>query len=693
MRNDDKLMYQLFAPPPSMRWRRRRAVRLLARNGSTAAVQALARACDSEPDPSVAEQACAALSRMTDQDRIDAICRVWHDGASRKRLESVVTRNGWIASGPPDVRVSTALNLNRLDVFSDADAAVIDELIIRADRADDRWQDRAVQALHSLRSPDARAAMCAAALSRQDTVALAIAVQEDYAGNSPLRAALLFLAGDFDRYTALDFDGSLLHSFNESAGPQVRDRIARTARESGQLAWIQAAVRHERSVVELSAEEWETTVALLVGGRRWAQLWRLVFQAPALWGVRIVRALGAGRWRPAVASEAAFLDALAHRAGQCRSPEPDSGSIPPLQSPYSVTEVVISTDGMLCGRVDRDWEFFWLPDGRPAGTIDVPVRGESPVLVPLSGGKGRYQVAVARRLFNEIRIGAVQETSALDVLALDLPDFFDGHMLTQDGRLCAGKTLGENGDDQAICVWQLPSGRQICTKDFLVRPPRKAVVGISATGTFLAAVNDVLHVGLWRLPSGETIDAWPKMPSETGDPGCIAVSSDGEWVAAGMGYEPELWLGRSSTSEWHRVDYPMPPVRELAIAPDSRFLVVRTEDGIEQFRLPSLRHAGAIGGKIDSMTPDARFAVGVEDRTTYRYQPRLIGEITTPLTEFDLSVLEDFWMLLPESTADEKCWGEFIAAILLWRRRHDIAVDAVTPGPEATDIELEGDAT
>src|SRR5262249_47654848 len=96
-------------------WLRRRAAKALAQDRSPEAVQALAEAVTRSDDARVCAIALETLRHLDAQPAIDAVCAVW-TATRHAVLADVLTARTWVASAPLDIRVLTALKVQRREL-------------------------------------------------------------------------------------------------------------------------------------------------------------------------------------------------------------------------------------------------------------------------------------------------------------------------------------------------------------------------------------------------------------------------------------------------------------------------------------------------------------------------------------------------------------------------------------------------
>jgi len=185
-----------------------------------------------------------------------------------------------------------------MDVLADANGQVA-RALATIEEEDPTLREQAREALLALRRPDAWEAVCGLAIEQAHPLALEVALAGGFASDPARRAVLLYLAGEFDRYAELDFDGTLLAAVHATASEGLRARLAERARESGRVQWVRVlAGRQARRIAQLSDTEWETNITVLTTAGQWDQLWRLALQAPPIWGAVMLGELGHRDWHP-----------------------------------------------------------------------------------------------------------------------------------------------------------------------------------------------------------------------------------------------------------------------------------------------------------------------------------------------------------------------------------------------------------
>jgi hypothetical protein len=211
----------------------------------------------------------------------------------------------------------------------------------------------ALRALGGVRDQPVVDAVAGAAVSTGDIRLATLLTGDGRAPSDPgPHAVLLFLAGHFDRYAELDYDGSLLRGAHTGAGETLRVRLAEKAGEAGRLEWVRAVTGDAgRRPDPLSESEWEAAVGVLEGAQEWEELWRLASDAPSTWAARILQTVGRRTWRPSAEadrSDFVKLVRLAHIASRQAVPTPGMfGDSDPriISASPPVDYVIITRDG------------------------------------------------------------------------------------------------------------------------------------------------------------------------------------------------------------------------------------------------------------------------------------------------------------------------------------------------------------
>ncbi len=260
-----------------------------------------------------------ALGALKKQPAIDAVCAVWAKTRSPAVAELMVA-NGWVASGPAELRVLSALKAGRAAEPGPGEVAPVVAATADAD-------------------PD-------------------------------------IAEGARQSYEELDFDQGLLRGAYEAAGPSLRDRLATRAREAGRRDWVSVVAGGRRAVAAMSEREWEAALSVLEGAGRGEDLWRLATEAPPCFGARMLRALDHMGWAPPAEADRPGFHALVALAAACGDRPPAlGGPLTPLATLEGHIKLVyclaVTPDGsvLASGGSDCTVRLWRLPDGAPLATL------------------------------------------------------------------------------------------------------------------------------------------------------------------------------------------------------------------------------------------------------------------------------------------------------------------------------------
>jgi WD40 repeat protein/uncharacterized protein YjbI with pentapeptide repeats len=184
-----------------------------------------------------------------------------------------------------------------------------------------------------------------------------------------------------------------------------------------------------------------------------------------------------------------------------------------------------------------------------------------------------------------------------------------------------GTTLASGGDDRAVRVWELASGRQTAT--LLGHTGWVWSVAFSPDGTTLATGDDYT-VRLWELPSGRQTAT---LTGHTGRVWSVAFSPDGTTLATGDDYTVRRWelpSGRQTATLAVHTHW----VRSVAFSPDGTTLATGGDDGtVRLWELATGRQTATLTGHTGrvwsvAFSPDGTtLATGDDDGTVRLWEP------------------------------------------------------------------------
>ncbi|MEU6717013.1 WD40 repeat domain-containing protein [Nonomuraea sp. NPDC046802] len=563
--------------------------------------------------------------------------------------------------------------------------------------ADQQVADIAAHALEAVQDQKLIDAVAEVVFSTGDERLAAMITRDGGNASDPGRQAMsLFLAGDFERYAELDFDGSLLRAVRAEAGEKLRRRLADKARAAGRVEWVRVVAGGRRE--SMSAAEWESAAGILEGAKRWEELWRLALEAPAIWAARMLRAVGNGGWRPTGDSDRAGLTELVQRASAaCAAKVPATtvfggSEAQVIRAGTQIHSLAVSPDSTLLfsgGYLSdlRSWEVHSgdpvgvLPGGKDVLTMTTTPDGK----MLITGDKGgRVKLW---RLPSGTMVDSYVQPGARRLLALALPP--------------AGDLLATGGYGKRVQLWHLSSGtlaRAVTLEADRVWVPCLAT---SRDGKMLISGGQSGRVRLWHLPTGAPIG---DLMGHSDHVSCLAITPDGALLASGS-YDNSIRLWHlPSGSPAGVLSGHTGSILSLAITPDGKLLVSAGKDRVvRMWHLPSGAPAGELRGhqgQIEclAVSPDglllASGAVSGEMRWWRRRLSKIETLVNTPVGQLTPAHVRKTEVSSKRFSADERAWLDLVAALVRWRHRHDVElVDPSRGAPEARDIELIDDAS
>ncbi|OLT12853.1 hypothetical protein BJF79_21410 [Actinomadura sp. CNU-125] len=220
---------------------------------------------------------------------VDTLWGAWFDGDPRAELLAALMSFGRPMSGPRN-RLSRTL-LEDDDALSGKRRGLLIEVAIVSDHPMGALaRDRIARTSEPSLLREGIAAALAAGTGRGRPLAGLLAARDDLPNAPVLLAELFLVGGRFDRYRALDPDGSLLATAYERAGPDRRERMRDAMLRAGDLDVVRVVAARDR-VADLDVEQRRDLARGLLDGGRWEQAWRMAQRLPLADAARVVREL------------------------------------------------------------------------------------------------------------------------------------------------------------------------------------------------------------------------------------------------------------------------------------------------------------------------------------------------------------------------------------------------------------------
>lgn len=681
-------------------WLRRYAVSILAEEDSPLSACLLAETVILNPDNRTGNAAAAVLSRLTNPAAIDAICEMW----ARMRhpaLGALLTKQNWVATKPPALKILTALQAGRLAELTEGRAEVVRPLVQAAADADSKLAGQARQTLRRLRYPAAQEALCRLVIEQDSPPAREAALEAGYLPQEPAQRALFFFFTDqWARYDSLDFDRRLLRTVYQGAAPALRQRLLERMRQAGRTEFLPIITGsdYRTRLAEMEAGEFDLLAHTLTLNREWPELWTLMFEAPFRWSRQIIKTLAGEQWRPALSEEQMLFDRLA--ALVQADPLENGGEVARLFPP-----ALLQAQARAPGRIN---DVAFAPGGRP--------------VLALGAGQGKvvlwnFQQAVREHVLNgfDHSIGSVvfnphnvlfcaERTTGGGACAIYRWDEQGLQRLGRHGdSVTALAAVGEGhvlsaGRDRRVSLWDVAARREVKQRDFSfwARALRVSPSGQEAV---------LLHEGVDLLTLPE-LRVTERGSGGTSVARCAAFSPDEQTLLVGQFNGEVIILQRKSPGPFKRPREPWPGrygrLVGLEVLPTQEAVICADAGGrIEFKRLKDYGDLGQVqspGGQVTSLhvsTDEAFMVVGSAQAalSLWDLRPlavsRLLAQPFGQASPAQISTLHTLSRLSQLSPPARRAM-EFAECILQHRFRHAIELD---DAPQIKigefDIELE----
>ncbi len=441
-------------------------------------------AASRDPDAEIAARAGYLLRHALSGAALTEFCLQW----SRSRepdLEAILVESSLVPRQPPPLRLLCALKTGNTEIPRNCPPRSLEFLMNACQDADPAIQHNARAAIRTLQAQESREAVCQLFLSGGHLEARQIALDAGYLpAKQEDRALFLFLTEQWQEYETLDFDQRMLRAVYEAAGPDLRQRIARTVQSTGRIEFLHILTGTDERLRagQMDAGEADLVVQMLAKNQNWGRLWMLAQNLNLRQSVEIVRLLTANQWSPAQPDEKQLFRQLSQNASQPLILSPEEFS---LKLPAAVPLATLKVHG----RVN-----------------DIAFSPDQPVLALATGSRKVVLWDYQRGVVRQILTGFAHSVGQAAYL--------------QDGQLiCAERTNG-GGRCEIIGV----KDRQ----HFRIGQHAASVTAlVPLAGARLLTASRDLTITLWDVNQRQKItefqaDDWPR---------CAAVSPDGQYAA------------------------------------------------------------------------------------------------------------------------------------------------------------------
>jgi hypothetical protein len=265
----------------------------------------------------IAHLAEFTLRNLNNPEAIQEFCSICFE-TRNPMLENILIAAGYSPIDLLDVKIYCLLKLNRMpDSFSQPVDALLVLLKSLAD-PDNSIRITAEQYLNNLTNEKMVDGLCQIVIDSAHPGASQICQQQAYYPHDPtIKAMFLFIRGDWDEYSKIDFDRRILRSAYTHANPDLRRRITTQIQESGRIDFLEIlSGRQQIKLSEFSSQETQLQYNMFTFQNQWDKLWELAQTATLEWSVRIIRRLVEAGYRPATSEQAYLFDRLAGLAAK-----------------------------------------------------------------------------------------------------------------------------------------------------------------------------------------------------------------------------------------------------------------------------------------------------------------------------------------------------------------------------------------
>ncbi|MDR3577284.1 MAG: hypothetical protein P4L50_25770 [Anaerolineaceae bacterium] len=152
-------------------------------------IEPLIQACQ-DADNILSGRALQAIARLKNPAAINFLCSLWAQ-TRLSFLDKIIVQAGYLAQDPGQVRVLTALKLNRIEILLNGQAEIVKHLLDCCRDEDREIASRAKYCLFNLNNKDAIRAICGIWLDTRLPLIEQAILQAHYLPEAPIRAHLL----------------------------------------------------------------------------------------------------------------------------------------------------------------------------------------------------------------------------------------------------------------------------------------------------------------------------------------------------------------------------------------------------------------------------------------------------------------------------------------------------------------------
>jgi len=234
---------------------------------------------------------------------------------------------------------------------------------------DNTVRNIAQDALNKLKKSSSIDAYCEYVLESENPSLIKIAIEKNYEPSKlPNLALFFFILGLEEKYQKIapDIQHQLLKQGFQIAKPVIRERALIQAKKRGYIKFLSPTI-DQNSVLKPSNvkdNEWTLIIEGLFSEKEWGELWRLVFNAPYEFSIKILNGLQPSEWKPEETIKGDWERIKSHLPKEPLLP------IPKICEEFTCTTInkqkslALSPDGSLVATGGENSLYFWnIPQG------------------------------------------------------------------------------------------------------------------------------------------------------------------------------------------------------------------------------------------------------------------------------------------------------------------------------------------